>query len=514
MLRAVGPVAQRCNKWKVLARPLTTIKTTTGASAGLLRAHAQTSLNSYSSTAAVAAPSKLALGHSAKLSTTASTAAATAQQQHEDESTTIAGVTAWVKDDPRLVTVQFDDGLTSTYNSIWLRDHCRCSSCFHSVTKQRLLDTSSIPLDIAPTTMAISSDGTTIKFVWQDGHESLLDVAWLRAHSYSPQLPPPSSSSNVNSHTPQPRQKKLWKSDLASRLESVTVPFDQVMSSTNNDQGLAEWLLHLDVHGIGLVSGVPATPQATEQLARRIAFIRETHYGGFWDFTADLAHGDTAYTNLALPAHTDTTYFTDPCGLQMFHLLEHDGTGGDSLFVDGFSVAQQLKEKYPAAYHTLSTTPLMAHSAGDPATFIQPAAAKPILNHHLHPDLLPTPGGPSNRRDIPRSRYTPSNLSQIRFNNDDRSPFIPASSTQNSSGVPSTIVQSFYTALKHWTDLLRSPSNELWLKLEPGTAVMFDNWRVLHGRASFTGKRRLCGAYINWDDYQSRIRTVLDRDSL
>lgn len=31
--------------------------------------------------------------------------------------------------------------------------------------------------------------------------------------------------------------------------------------------------------------------------------------GGLWDFTADLRHGDTAYTNIALGAHTDTTYF-------------------------------------------------------------------------------------------------------------------------------------------------------------------------------------------------------------
>lgn len=31
--------------------------------------------------------------------------------------------------------------------------------------------------------------------------------------------------------------------------------------------------------------------------------------GGFWDFTANLKHGDTAYTNVALKAHTDTTYF-------------------------------------------------------------------------------------------------------------------------------------------------------------------------------------------------------------
>jgi hypothetical protein len=31
--------------------------------------------------------------------------------------------------------------------------------------------------------------------------------------------------------------------------------------------------------------------------------------GTFWDFTSDLAKGDTAYTTLALAAHTDTTYF-------------------------------------------------------------------------------------------------------------------------------------------------------------------------------------------------------------
>ena len=31
--------------------------------------------------------------------------------------------------------------------------------------------------------------------------------------------------------------------------------------------------------------------------------------GRFWEFTSDLAKGDTAYTNLALGAHTDNTYF-------------------------------------------------------------------------------------------------------------------------------------------------------------------------------------------------------------
>lgn len=36
--------------------------------------------------------------------------------------------------------------------------------------------------------------------------------------------------------------------------------------------------------------------------------------------------------------------------------------------------------------------------------------------------------------------------------------------------------------------------------------VVFDNTRVLHGRSGYQGERRLCGAYINGDDYKSRLR--------
>lgn len=37
--------------------------------------------------------------------------------------------------------------------------------------------------------------------------------------------------------------------------------------------------------------------------------IVKSEDGRFWDFTSDLAKGDTAYTTLALGAHTDNTYY-------------------------------------------------------------------------------------------------------------------------------------------------------------------------------------------------------------
>jgi trimethyllysine dioxygenase len=41
----------------------------------------------------------------------------------------------------------------------------------------------------------------------------------------------------------------------------------------------------------------------------------------------------------------------------------------------------------------------------------------------------------------------------------------------------------------------------------------FDNHRVLHGRSSFTGKRRMCGAYIGVDEFRSRLAVLREQFS-
>lgn len=72
-------------------------------------------------------------------------------------------------------------------------------------------------------------------------------------------------------------------------------------------------------YGLVFVNGTPFDDAThTKRLLERIGPIRETHYGGFYDFVPDMAKADTAYTNIALPAHTDTTYFTEPAGVSRF----------------------------------------------------------------------------------------------------------------------------------------------------------------------------------------------------
>jgi len=255
----------------------------------------------------------------------------------------------------------------------------------------------------------------------------------------------------------------------------------------SDDRGVGKWTSKILEYGFCFVDGCPASPEKTEKLLERIAFIRITHYGGFYDFTADLTMKDTAYTTLALPAHTDTTYFTDPAGLQMFHLLSHtEGSGGASLLVDGFSCADQLRKMDPRAFEILCEVPIRWHASGNEGIIIMPAQKFPVFN--LDPDAQYELGD-TIEEDFP--------LMQIRWNNDDRAtmPLQPA------HGID---YDEWFEAARLWNSIIKNAQNEYWEQLVPGRPLIFDNWRVMHGRSSFTGKRRICGGYVNRDDFVSR----------
>ena len=139
------------------------------------------------------------------------------------------------------------------------------------------------------------------------------------------------------------------------------------------------------MYGFCFIDGTPATPEATESVLQAIGPIRNTHYGGFYDFTSDLSSKDTAYTSESLEPHTDNTYFTEAAGLQALHLLSRtDGSGGESSLVDGFAAATKLFEQDKAAYQRLSTTPIWAHASGNEGISIQPSEPFPVLSHSVH----------------------------------------------------------------------------------------------------------------------------------
>ena len=62
--------------------------------------------------------------------------------------------------------------------------------------------------------------------------------------------------------------------------------------------------------------------------------------------------------------------------------------------------------------------------------------------------------------------------------------------------LPEQFEEDFMVNYRELGLLLQRPERHLQYQLMPGSAVIFDNWRILHARQAFTGKRRIAGCYI------------------
>src|SRR3546814_8028953 len=69
-------------------------------------------------------------------------------------------------------------------------------------------------------------------------------------------------------------------------------------------------------------------------------------------------------------------------------------------------------------------------------------------------------------------------------------------------------MRAFYRAYKDLHARIVERANWLTVPLRPGMALVFDNWRLLHGRLGYVGKRVFCGCYHNHEDFESALRTL------
>ena len=87
-------------------------------------------------------------------------------------------------------------------------------------------------------------------------------------------------------------------------------------------------------------------------------------------------------------------------------------------------------------------------------------------------------------------------LFQVSFNNYDRAPF----------RFEKDLTIKFYEAIKKF-DLMVNDKEYQWKHiLKPGELLIFNNWRILHGRSSFYGTRKISGCYINKEDFDSSCK--------
>jgi trimethyllysine dioxygenase len=339
------------------------------------------------------------------------------------------------------------------YSWFWLRDHSQDPTRYDAHTKQRKVDT--FALDPLVYGVEATLIGDLVRITWSDLSDPGLYSTRLLAEV----------AGLVDCNAP----TTYWAKPPSAR-DLRRILFKDVVTT---DEGLTSWLDEIATVGYGLVRDMPRSHAGAEALARRIGYPRETIFGGLWTLSSEMTdHNDSAYSQTFLEPHTDSTYSTDAPGLQMFCCVEREGEGGESILVDGFALAEQLRREEPLAFDILTRVVVRSH-------YLEPGihltAERPVIR--------------LDRRGI---------VEQVSFNNYDRAPF----------RLPPSEEVAFYRAYAKFHELLNDRDSWLVVRLDPGDALLFDNWRTLHGRMAYTGRRVFVGCYHNREDFESRRRVL------
>ena len=361
---------------------------------------------------------------------------------------------------PASLRLTWNDGTTGEFASIWLRDNLPEDRDAHS--GQRLVDVMDIPADPRIQSAQLHADTVTIN--WQgEARPASIALAWLHQCAMGDRGRPE-------------LQVRRWleAAGLAPQRDFAVLSYAELGGATG---ARLDWLTRLLQDGIAFLRGVPQREHAILEACAHIGYVPETNYGRVFDVRAVPQPENLAYSDRGLGLHTDNPYREPVPGFQALHTLVAAPDGGDSLFADGFALAEHLRATAPEAFRILSHTPV------------------PFLYQSTGADLYA-------ERPLIELSCTDT-VTAISYNN----------RAIRSLRLPVAECEAFYAAYRAFAALLREPEFQMATRLEDGDLVIFDNRRVLHGRTGFASARHprhLQGCYLTRDSVYS-MTAVLRR---
>ena len=358
------------------------------------------------------------------------------------------------------LAVIWRSGGQSRFPYLWLRDNCNCPACRAPQSGQRLIDVLDLPAAPEPTQVVLRGNSVMLRWAGED-HESRYSAEWLKDHDFSP-----------TARDMRRPHRRFWYADIVTDLPEADWPKLQADPAT--ELGL---LQALALHGFALLRRVPVEPGQVAVVGDRLGHVRVTNYGRLFNVVSKPDPNNLAYTGLALGVHTDNPYRDPTPGLQLLHCLEAEAPGGDTVLVDGFRAAEDLRRRHPRDFEILCRLPLVFHFADEDADL---RAASPVISTDFE-----------------------GRVTAVHYNN----------RSMAALDLPEEDVLPWYRAYRAFAAILREPAGELRLRLAPGDLLILENNRALHGRTAFDpsqGRRHLQGCYVDKDGVESR-RRVLER---
>jgi gamma-butyrobetaine dioxygenase len=363
-------------------------------------------------------------------------------------------IAARVSATPDTLTVEWAHGGRSEFASLWLRDNLGEDRDPHS--GQRLIDVMDLPAE--PRIRTVTAASGTVTIEWEsESRPAAFALAWLAAQA-----------AGGGATRPELRTR-LWLEGarLDARRDFAWAALAGVRADPHER---LSWLTRLLQDGIAFLSGVPTQEGAILEAMSLIGRVAETNYGRVFDVRYVPQPENLAYSDLGLGLHTDNPYREPVPGFQALHALITAPEGGDSLFADGFALAEQLRATAPDAFACLTNTAVpFQYRARDADLY----AERPLIQ-----------------------RSCAGAITAVHYNNRSIAPL--------NLGAREAVV--FYAHYRRFAALLREPRFQLHLRLADGELVVFDNQRTLHGRTAFTSTRHprhLQGCYLTRDSLYS-----------
>jgi len=355
--------------------------------------------------------------------------------------------------------VMWNDGEKSSFNFLWLRDNC--PTAHDKDSRHRMFNILKVSEKIRVQDFKVNDDGKLL-IKWSEGnHTSYYDPKWLRENCYT-----------IKNKEKYISPYQLWNSSLQNDLKLISIEHEEIMSS---NQGLIKWLELLHQKGIAIVKNTPVKKESAFPILNRISHTRETFFKTPFEVINIPKPNNSAYSAHALRNHMDLPWFETPPGYQFLHCLINSAEGGDSSAVDGFAVADYLKNNEKGIFETLVSVPLKFRDKDYTQELIRGFHAPAI------------------------SLTKDSDYNDIRF----------SVATMDTLDCHPDIMDKVYKAHHRFGNLLHDDKFQIKFRLQPGDIFSFNNRRLLHGRTAFdpnSGHRHLQGYYMDRDEIIGRLK--------
>ena len=323
-----------------------------------------------------------------------------------------------------------------------------------------------------------------VRVEWSD-HVSEFNASWLRGEDVA-QLP---------TELTEPFPKQSWDAKF-------NLPQHDYAEGCH-DANCEAWTKDLCRYGALLINGVPPNYAGLRGILQTFGPIRQRfHPTNVFTLRVGFTDGEEldkeAYGLGPLAMHIDGSEYVVPSRVETFLCQEYSAPEGDtvSVITDGLRAAKEFSEENPEEYKLLSTIPLRYGRFR--LTTEENCPEEDVRTYHRHsvissPLIVTDNEGQPEMLRVRHSKHVGLSLSDA---------------DQETS-------LAFYKAYNLFRKKLDDPAKQARFILCPGTALLFDNYRICHGRDSIfpSTTRSMIGAYVSNEVYQSRYRLVLSQHS-